>query len=130
MSETKINPLIALISRRLQIIQLFLGSPIAPNFLPLVILPDIVQFRKSIQDQIHTSNPNQSSIAPPIIRFIIIAINVRGDDVSQLYSHVVKCGGNGACSYRVCIPGLKRNLDGVDVWVCRQKSEKDETDPR
>ena len=129
MSESKINPLIPLICCSFEILQSLLLRPTPPNPFPSVILPNIVPLYKGIQNQIHTSNPNQHSITPAVIWFIVIAVNVWWDDISKLYRHVIECRGDGASSYGICVSWLECHLDGVDVWVSCQKSEKSESDP-
>jgi hypothetical protein len=49
MSEPKVEPLIPLIRRCLQIILPLFRRPTIPNLIPTLILPDVVYFSQSIQ---------------------------------------------------------------------------------
>jgi len=129
MSKSKINPLIPLILGRSQIVPPLLLSPSTPNLLPPPIFPNIIRLSQSIQNQIHARNPNQNFIPTVIIRRIVRAINIRWNDIPQLYRHIVEGGSDGTCPNRVCVPRLKSDLDGVDIWISDEKCEDGETDP-
>ena|SRR5579862_1610642 len=129
MSESEIDPLISLILRRGQILPPLLQSPTIPYPLPALILPNIIQLRQSIQGQVHKCNANQNFIPASIVRFIIIPVDVGGNNIRDLNSHIIKRRCNGAGAYRVCITGLQGNLDSVDIWICCDEGQEDVADP-
>jgi len=90
MSEPKIEPLIPLIRRGLNIPLSFLFRPTPPNLFPSRILPNIIPLCKSIQHYIHSNNRKQNFITPPVIRCVVSAVDIRRHDIAKLYHHVVE----------------------------------------
>ena len=117
MCEAKVQSLVPLISRSLDILLPFLHAHCAPNFLPSLILPDIIEFCQNIQSDIEPHNPKQNFVPTFVVGCIIGAINIGGDYAANLAAHVVKRGGNCSCSDGIRIARLKTDLYSMDIGV-------------
>jgi hypothetical protein len=92
MPKSKIQPLVPLILRRLQINPPLLLTHRTPNLLPRPIPPNIIPFSKKKQHQRQNTEPDQHAVAAVIQRFVVFAVDVRAYDPAELDGHVVASG--------------------------------------
>ena len=110
MSETEIEPLRALVHRVMYIIKLLLPSQFRPNLLAALVPPDVVILHGNKQEYIDAANREQNFISSLICpacqlpnlksrwlldglltkRTVIVAIDIRSDDIPCLNEHVVE----------------------------------------
>lgn len=89
-SETEVQASISYILRRFKIIRPFFGGHRIPNFISLVVSPNIVQLCAGIQeDEVNDTYCNECAISSAVAWRIVFAVDVGGDDTRGLHKHVV-----------------------------------------
>lgn len=101
MRKPEIQPLVPLISRRLQVLVLLLRCHCIPLTIPVLVPPYIVPLGQEIQPNIPNRHTQQSAIAAFVIRRIVCTVHVGRDDGASLHKHVVAGRRYGARTDRI-----------------------------
>jgi hypothetical protein len=122
MSKPKIQPLIPLIRRRRQVIQLFLLTHRSPHAIPVRIPFHIIQLSAQVQEDVEHEDGKQDMVAALVARRVVFLVDVGGDDAGCLHAHVVQGCGDGARADCVGVTGVPANLDGMCLIGCQNTS--------
>lgn len=120
MSKAKVQPLVPLVLRLIQIrLPLFRrhGSPLP---LPQRILPLVIVLREHKQRNRRKVQRNQNVVPLMVLGRIARAINIRRDNVARLHAHVVRRGADGARANGAAVPACPCYYDRVAVGVAEQ----------
>jgi hypothetical protein len=129
MRKSKVQTLIPLILRSLQIRLLLLLAHTRPTPLSLPIDIHVIPLRSNEQCKVVDSKSNQDLVTTTIQRLIVVAVDVLANDVARLDSHVVECGRDGAGPDCAGIARCDSDEDGVDVRVADEHGRKHPTRP-
>lgn len=101
MSESKIQPSVALVLGSVKIIQPLRLSHSIPFLVARLITEDIVNLDQDIKDKIHDKNSKQLPITTVVFRSVILAIDVGSNNTASLTKHVVTGGRYGSRAYAI-----------------------------
>ena len=69
-----------------------------PDSTASVVAPLVIQLRSDNGQDVETNKSEQNLVTSIVIRLVIVAVNLRGDNVGQLDRHVVQRRANGSSS--------------------------------
>jgi len=127
--EAEVQPLVALVLGIGDIVALLLLAHSRPLRLLLLVPPHVVDLRAHEQHNRQDVDADEGFVAAVIERFVVCAVDVRGDDRSGLHAHVVEGGGDGACADGAGVARAERYVDRVGVWCAQQDGEQSEGCP-
>ena len=124
MHESKIQSLVSLVRRILNIISLLLLSHSRPLPLPATVLPHIIKLSDNIQANSQNVNGEDSRVATMIKRCIVCLVDVGAYDASSLDSHVVDGGRDGARAHTAGVSRCPCDENGVAVGVGEEHGQE------
>lgn len=129
MRKPEIQSLVTFVLRRRQVVVLLLPAHAIPNPLPLLIHINIKRLRPKKQQKVHRTNRHQHLITPPIQRFIVLAIDIRRNDITRLDAHIIQCRCDCTGAHGASVSGGDGDEDGMDVGVADHQSCYDPAGP-
>jgi hypothetical protein len=122
-SKPEIEAFITLILGSPEVLALFLRIHCIPLLIPPRVHVTIEEICQWIQDETDAANDEQSGVPLNVSWCVARLIDIRTNNLGQLYGHVVKRSGDGSSSDRSGITRTPCDLYSVYVWVSEQNSE-------
>ena len=88
--KSEVQSLVAFVGRGLQVMNPLFTAHAIPDLISLAVSRHIVRLHKYEDAYIPSYDAQQSLIASIVIWFVLRAVDLRGDDVGKLHSHVVQ----------------------------------------
>jgi hypothetical protein len=98
MCKSKIQPLVPLVLRALQILMLLILTHRTPLLLSRFVAQSVVHPRKDEQKESKDIGTNQYAVSAMIEWLVVLAVDIGCNHAAHLYHHIVTGGGDGACT--------------------------------
>lgn len=122
MCEEHIQSLRSNISSRSAVIELLLRGQPPPLFQFPSVPRDVIPFHQNRQQYRKCANPNQCVCALLIERFIVISVDPRRRNASNLVTHIINTETNRSTPHALAILTQPCNHLRVDVWETRYEN--------
>jgi hypothetical protein len=91
MRKSEVQPLVSLVFGCLKICLLLFLVHALPNPLALLVNIHVIQFRANEDHKVPCTDRNQHLVTSPVVRLVVVAVDVLADDTTSLHAHIVKC---------------------------------------
>ena len=129
MSKPKVQTLVALISRVLDIIRFLFWRHGIPLLRSRLVTEDVVHLCKHKQQNRKQRDYDEHGITAMVQWLVVLAIDVCCDHAAELHVHVIASGGDRASADGARVAGREADKDGMAVGVGEEDCQEGEGGP-
>jgi len=116
-SEPEIQSLVSLVRRGIQVMHALFSSHGIPFLVSTLVLQLIIGFRADEENDVPSHQTQKHLVTTVVVRFVVRAVDLRGDNGACLNGHVIKRRGDCSRSHCTSIARSEGDQHGVSVGV-------------